>query len=205
MTAHEKVETHASRGVLWQNTTGEGTVRVLRASSGGGLKETHEMTVYNGKPLAPGATKSPFQMADGFIGLQEGFFSRRSRPCFVFTLAPQLTKEGLLELHIALSAEHASLPKCPPGYEGLTGIARIHPTAHQLTHLEVNIPTPISPQVPFASADYAPASIGDKTFWLPTITVSSAVMNKAQVRMVARYSDYHQYTATSTIVSAASE
>ena len=86
ITAHETVETHATRGILWQNSTGEGTVRVLRDPTGGGLKETNEMSVINGKPIASNQQKAqaqiqkgPAQLGDGFFGIQETFFSRRSR------------------------------------------------------------------------------------------------------------------------------
>jgi hypothetical protein len=205
ITAHEKVETHASRGILWQNSTGEGTMRVLRAASGGGLKETHEMTVYNGKPNPPMENKGPSQPTDSFIGVPEMFFSHSARPCFSFTLAPQPTKDGLLELHIALSPEYASLPKCRSGLEGLTGIVRVDPATHQVTHLERTIPNQVAPLSFFASTDYAPAKIGDKTFWLPAATVSSVVVNKVKIHTVVHYSDYHQYTATSTILPATPE
>jgi hypothetical protein len=202
ITAHEKVETHASRGILWQNSTGEGTMRVLRAAPGGGLKETHEMTVYNGKPATPDQRKGVSQPTDAFVGVQGMFFSHSARPCFSFTLAPQPAKDGLLELHIALSPEYASQPRCMSGLEGLTGVARVDPATHQLTHLERTIPNQIGPRSFFASTDYAPAKIGDMTFWLPSATVSSVVINKAKVNTVVHYSDYHQYTASVTLLPA---
>jgi len=211
LTAHETVETHATRGILWQNTSGEGTVRMLRASSGGGLKETHEMTVLNGKPVAPNQQKAqaqlqkgPVQPSDGFFGVQDAFFSRRYRPCYTFTLAPQPAHDGAIELRFASSPEYASLPKCIPGSEGLTGIARIDTATHQLTHLEYATPTQVGHTAPFASTEYAPARIGDKTFRLPAVTAASYAADnaKAHLHTTIHYSDYHQYTATSTIVPA---
>jgi len=202
ITAHETVETHASRGILWQNSTGEGTMRVLRAIPGGALKETHEMTVLHGELAVPDNRKGPFQPPDAFIGLQGMFFRHSGRPCYSFTLAPQPTQDGLLELHIALSPESTSLPNCMsgPGDTGLTGIARVDPATHQLTHLERTFPIQAGPRASFASTDYAPAQIGDKTFWLPTVTVTSGISNKAKVHTTVHYSDYHQYTASSTVL-----
>ena len=179
-------------------------MRVLRAASGGALKETHEMTVLNGKAVPPQENKGPAQPSDAFIGVQAMFFNHSGRPCYGFSLAPQPTKDGLLELHISLSPESASLPNCmaAKGITGLTGIARVDPTTHQLTHLERTIPNIADTNVAFASTDYAPAKIGDKTFWLPAMTVTSSIINKAKVQTVIHYSDYHQYTATSTILPA---
>jgi hypothetical protein len=214
ITAHQKVETHFSRGILWQNSTGEGTVRILRASSGEGLKETHEMTVLNGKPIAPDEQKAqaqlkkgPAQPSDALFGVQDAFFSLRNRPCFSFTLASQPAKDGTIELHFAHSPEYASMPKCQPGLEGLTGIARIDPATHQLTHLEYATPTQVGNTAPFASTDYAPAKIGDKTFWLPAVTAASYAVDNAKVHVhtTTHFSDYHQYTATSTILPATPE
>jgi hypothetical protein len=200
ITAHEKVETHATRGIFWQNSTGEGTMRVLRVASGGDLKETHEMTVVNGKPVAPGDQKGPSQPTDAFIGVQGMFFSHTGRPCYSFTLAPQPNKDGLSELHIALSPEYASLPRCMSGLKDLTGIVRVDSATHQVTHLERTIPNQVAPLSFFASTDYAPARIGDKTFWLPAVSVSSVVINKVKVHTIIHYSDYHLYTSTSTIL-----
>ena len=59
--------------------------------------------------------------------------------------------------------------------------------------------------MPFLSTDYAPVKIGGKTFWLPVVTESTDVINKAKVHTVVRYSDYHQYTASVTILPAAPE
>ena len=183
-------------------------MRVLRAASGGGLKETHEMTVYNGKPATADQRKGVTQSKDAFVGLQGMFFSHSARPCYSFALAPQPTQDGLLELHIALSPEYASLPRCMSGLgdnTGLTGIARVDPATHQLTHLERTIPNQAGPNAPFASTEYAPAKIGDKTFWLPTVNVTSGISNKAKVHITVHYSDYHQYAATSTILPATPE
>jgi hypothetical protein len=205
ITAHEVVQTEASRGILTRRTQGEGTVRVLRVAGGGILEETHQMTTFNKKPLAPGDRKAPAQPADAFSGLMDRFFSRANRPCFAFTLAPQPTQDDPLQLRISLSPDYASRPGCARGLEGLTGVALVDPATHQLTHLEQTVPAADGRGGRFVSTDYAPASIGDKAFWLPIMTLSSDVQGKIRTYTSVYYSDYHQYAANVTILSAAAQ
>jgi hypothetical protein len=183
---------------------GEGTVRVSRASSGL-LEETHQLTTFNKKPIAAGDPKAPAQPADAFSGLMDWFFSRAYRPCFTFTLAPQPTKDDPLQLHISLSPDYASRPGCTRGLEGLTGVALVDPATHRLTHLEQTVPAANGRGGRFVSTDYAPAGIGDKTLWLPILTLSSDIQGKARTYTSVFYSDYHQYAAKVTILSATSQ
>ena len=77
------------------------------------------------------------------------------------------------------------------------------PATHQLTHLEYATPTQVGHRS-LASTEYAPAKIGDKTFRLPAVTATSRATDDAKVhlRTTIHYSDYHQYSATSTILPA---
>jgi hypothetical protein len=205
ITAHEVVHTDTSHGTLSKHSQAEGTVRVLRAANGSPLKETHQMTGRNGKPLASDDPKGAPQLADAFTGAQDLFFSRRNRPCFTFTLAPRPTKDDPLELYIGVSPEYASSPGCPPGLQGLAGVALVDPATHQLTHLARAIPTEGDSPARVVSTDYSPASVGDKTYWLPELTLSSDVQGKTKVFTAVYYSDYHQYAATVTVLAAASQ
>jgi len=205
LTAHEVVRTGASSGILMHRSQGEGTVRVLRAASSGLLEETHQMTSFNKKPIAPGDPKAPAQPTDAFSGLMDRFFSRANRPCFTFTLAPQPTKDDPLQLRISLSPDYASRPDCARGLEGLAGIALVDPATHRLTHLEQTVPAAGGRGGRFVSTDYAPASIGDKTLWLPILSLSSDIQGKTRTCTSVYYSDYHQYAANVTILSATSQ
>jgi hypothetical protein len=205
ITAHEVVQTYASRRFHRQQTRSEGMVQVVRIASAGTLTETHQMTAHNGKPVASDDRAQTTQPSDGFIAEQEMFFSPSTRPCFTFTLAPQPTQSDPLQLHIALSPEYASLAGCPSGLQGLTGIARVDPATHKLIHLERTIPTQAGSPISFVSTDYAPASVGDKTFWLPDLTISTGAQGKSSVYTAVYYSDYHQYAATVTVLTAASQ
>ena len=52
----------------------------------------------------------------------------------------------------------------------------------------------------FASMEYGPQKIGDETLWLPVRM--TAHDPKDEGRMVVRYSNYHRYTANSTVLPA---
>ena len=211
ITAHEVVQTYSSRRFHSQQSRSEGMVQVARIASAGTLMEIHRITARNGKPVASDDRTGPAPTSDGFTGAQEMFFSRANRACFMFTLAPQPIQTEPLQLHIALSPEYSSLSGCPRGLEGLSGTALIDPQTRQLMHLErtvrtgPTIPTQNGSQLSFASTDYVPARVGDRTFWLPDLTISSGVQGKSDVYTAVYYSDYHQYAATVTVLAAASQ
>jgi hypothetical protein len=204
LTAHETITSDASILLYKPHAEAEATVRVVRKVKGGPLVESREYTTLNGKPVAPDKhVVLPTNIYDGFDGFQGLFFTSQHRPCFNFTLAPQTAPATQLELRITLRPD-AAIPNCPSGMEGLLGIARIDPATHQLQHLEWTVPQVAEPRVQIlsASTDYAPTSIGDKTFWLPTEVAQYAINGKTKAKghFTVRYSDYHQYTATSTIL-----
>jgi hypothetical protein len=207
LTAHESIASDASILLYKPHAEAEATVRVVRNAPGGPLVESREYTSLNGKPVATGKhVVLPTNIYDGFDGFQGLFFTGQHRRCFNFTLAPPTAPAALLELHITLSPDTTSLPNCPSNMEGLLGIARIDPATHQLQHLEWTVPQVDAPRVQIlsASTDYAPASIGNRTFWLPIEVAQTAINGKTKARghFTVHYSDYHQYTATSTILPA---
>jgi len=210
LTAHEKIVSDASILLYRPHAEAEATVRVLRKVPGGPLVESREYTLLNGKRVAPDKhVVLPTNIYDGYDGFQGMFFSTPRHRCFNFTLAPQTAPTDSIELRITLRPDAASQPYCPSDMEGLLGIARIDPATHQLKHLEWTVPQVPEPRVQIlsASTDYAPTSIGTKTFWLPIDVVQYAInsKNKAKGHFTVHYSDYHQYTATSTILPATPE
>jgi hypothetical protein len=205
LTAHETIASDASILLYKPHAEAEATVRVVRKLPSGPLLESREYTTLNGKPVTPDKhVVLPTNIYDGFDGFQGLFFTGQHRRCFNFTLAPQTAPATQLEIRITLRADAASLPNCPSGMEGLLGIARIDPATHQLKHLEWTVPQVAEPRVQIlsASTDYAPTSIGDKTFWLPIEVAQYAINGKTKAKghFTVHYSDYHQYTATSTIL-----
>jgi hypothetical protein len=100
--------------------------------------------------------------------------------------------------------------------------AVIDPQTFQILHLEYTaqdstIKAPIAAHLPFMESlpesgnnvytwtvDYAPVELGGKTFWLAKF-VTSDVQDKKLKKPVhlhyeARYSNYHRFTSTSTIL-----
>jgi len=67
-------------------------------------------------------------------------------------------------------------------------------------HIERTLPASDGNNASFLSTDYAPVKIGEKTFWLPVMTESTDVINKAKVHTIVHYSDYHLFTTSSTIL-----
>ncbi|HEV2619493.1 MAG TPA: hypothetical protein VGU23_06085 [Acidobacteriaceae bacterium] len=116
-----------------------------------------------------------------------------------------------LELSISPRSDAAPLPHCVRARRGLAGIVRVDPATSQITHLEYTLPVASAQPIhspSFLSADYAPAKVGDKIFWLPTtVTARWFLSDKRKTPVVwhSRYSDYHLYTASTRILSATPE
>jgi hypothetical protein len=183
----------------------EATIRVTRKLSEDHLDESRQFTIINGKPVdSTDHTGIPFIFHNPLSGYAEEFFTREDRPCFTFVLSPQRHRSAPLELSIATSPGAAEHPQCK-NWNGVTGIVRIDAASHQLIHSETTYPETLeTPKFHrrFASLDYAPVKIGQNTFWLPTTSTMYAVNGKVQMEWIAHYSDYRQFTATSTILPA---
>jgi hypothetical protein len=175
------------------------------------LEESRQITVIDGKPVAPGQGRLPVDLADDFGDLQTTVFSTQHRRCFNFSLSPHPNPNASIELTMSPSPDAATLSYCKKAQEGLTGSVRVDPATLQTTHFEVTIPVAAAVpnhEITFISADYAPAKIGDKAYWLPTTVTARWVSwanGKTPFAWVSHYSDYHQYTATSTILPATPE
>jgi hypothetical protein len=75
----------------------------------------------------------------------------------------------------------------------------------QVTHIEGTNSNPVGKDQAVsgtASVDFAPVTLGGKSFWLPT-TISaftSETPKTNSVRFTAHYSGYHRFAVTTTIV-----
>ncbi len=207
LTAHETILSETSEHIVFGKSAvhAEATMRVMRKTSDGSLEESRQITAVNGKPVASNKRVSlPLTISGGFGDFPAMFFTSQHQSCFHFVLAPHLRPDAPLELSISLNPDASTLPQCKPAPTGLTAIARIDPTTHQLIHLEQTFPD--GPEAPgfrilFISVDLAPTLVGQNTFWLPTTLVTHAVDGKNRKSWISHYSDYHQFTATSTILS----
>ena len=205
LTADEDIVSDASYlGMFRKRVEAHATFRAIRKPDGGFLNESRQITILNGKPVPPGEhVNLPSTLFGGFGRFQDMFFTTQHRPCFNFVLAPNPIPGASLQIDITLSSAAAANPGCEPGLQGLTGIARIDPASGQLTHLERTIPAPVATRgnyAIYASVDSAPTKVGDETFWLPTLVIGDVQQGKIKGRFTAHYSNYHRYTATSTIL-----
>jgi hypothetical protein len=201
LTAHESIISKADEFVFVGKNTAkaEATVHIVRKPPEGNWTEIREFTVFNGKPVTPRTRiLLPFNLVDSYNDTESSFFSVKNRPCYSFALAAQAGHDAPLELVITPIADAASSTQC----KGDSGTARIDPATHHLTHLEYNHPAGTNYSRWFHSIDYAATKVGDKTFWLPAVVTTRVVIGKTPNEWTARYSDYHQYTASVKILPA---
>jgi hypothetical protein len=201
LSAHESIISKVDEHVVFGKNTAkaEATVHIVRKSPGGDWTEDREFTVLNGKPVAPNTRVSlPFNLENSYNDTESLFFSVQNRPCYNFALATQTGHDAPLELTITPVSGAGTLAQC----QGYSGMARIDPATHHLTHLEYNHPAGTSYSLWFHSIDYAATKVGDRTFWLPSLATTRVVIGKTPDEWSARYSDYHQYTASVTILPA---
>ena len=207
LNAHESIESKSSWLIYRPHATAEATVHIAH-NAAGTMLESRQYTMLNGKPVAVDQHVTlPADVTDDFnYNIQAMVFTHKLRGCYNFSLESQAVPGAPLDLRISFKPDGVA-HGCPARLNGLTGVARVDPAAHQLIHLGLNIPN--GPGEPYfrilsASNDYAPVKIGDKTFWLPTATAEDLVnnRNKAKGHFTVHYSDYHQYTASVTILPA---
>ena len=211
LAAHESIVSKVDEVVFFGKSVykAEAAVRMVHKSMGGPMEESRQIMVLNGKAVAPNEQAHlPFDFVDDFDDFQTEFFSAQHRRCYNFTLAPHSNRSVPLELSITPRSDAAPQLQCTAAEKGLAGMVRIDPSAGQLTHLEFTLPVAAAEPIhhpTFLSVDYAPAKVGDKTFWLPTTVIAHWVGGadrKTPFAWVSRYSDYHQYTASVTILPA---
>jgi hypothetical protein len=203
LTAHESITTKLDEVVFFgrNGDKAKANVRLVRKSPDSSeFKETRQLTMLNKKTAEPGQhTGLMVDYYDDFNDWQSVIFSVQHRACFSFVLAPHSDPAALLLLTISPLPDTAKLPDCAITKRGLTGSATIDPAAHQITHLEFTLSNALngpSENNLSPSIDYAPAKVGDKTFWLPTTVAAHFNFGKSRWEWHSRYSDYHQYTST---------
>ena len=209
ITADEAIESETSfMGLLPDRTRAQGTFRVLRAEGDERLKESRQLVTVNGKPVDPAKhVRLPFTLFGGFGSFQEMFFTPAHRVCFDFRQLPDPGPGGTLQIAVSSQPSERWPAPCPDAFRMVTGLVRIDPTTHQITHFErtVSPAAPRSDLAPFASVDLAPAKVGDDTFWLPTTVVGSTISGKIHAHFTAHYSNYHRYAASIKLLPGATE
>jgi hypothetical protein len=199
-------------GKLKHETTVDAHFRVTRsAGQAGALDESREVKAIDGKPSSNSKIKMPLSFGGGFSGALAKFLSAERRPCFDYQPDPSYAASSGTEA-FTFTAREAALkePACTSIQSGTTGKFVIDSATAQVIHIERTAPNSVGKDrvvLGTAAVDFAPVTLSGKSFWLPfTITAfTSETPQTNSFRFTARYSNYHRFAASSTILPATSD
>ncbi len=176
------------------------SIRVFSADGGKTLREARTYLTLNGKPVAAGrGTVVPFQLNGAFSQLAGAYLSAAHRPCYTFTAAHTPASSGITRLKFESSYP---LPAgCTNAGVVLAGVLDLDTASAHIRRLQrtvLSVPDG-KPMATVISVEYAPAMVGNQTFWLPTTLY--AEYDKGAGHFRATYSNYHQYTSSATLLT----
>ncbi|HEY4380528.1 MAG TPA: hypothetical protein VGN01_09295 [Acidobacteriaceae bacterium] len=195
----------------------ESSFQVKRTSPDDSTHETRQVRLVNGiPPKDPHKIQPPWTFSGGFANV----ISFVNSKCDDFRLAQPPDARTIVVLANPKPAAADRPASCSA--ESYTLKAVIDPATFQIIHLEQTtqdavLKLPMAAHLPFMESfpesrnnvlswavDYAPVELGGKTFWLAK-SVTSDFQDKKQKKPVhlhyeARYSNYHRFTSTSTIL-----
>ena len=196
-------------GKLKHETTIDGVFRVTR--SGETLEESREVKTINGEPSSTKKLNMPISFSGGFSGALAKFLSAERRECFNYRSDPSAPVSPGTEAFTFTAREAAAKqPACSTIQPGTTGRFVVDSATMQVTHIERTVPNPIGRDqsvLGTAAVDFAPVNLNGKSFWLPsTVTAFTTDTPKTSAfRFTAKYSNYHRFTASSTILPTTSD
>lgn len=175
----------------------EGVFRVTRTGPADEpFVEGHRFKWVDGKP-APPKFSFPFFLSGAFangVG-----FSRERMKCFVTREeAAGKPDEAVL---IRESKPGPVQPGCEQMIAGAIDRIVVDRASGRIVHVEMTNPVAMAKkfkQPYFALIDYAPVTIGEREYWLPSRVATHD--DKDEGRFEVRYSNFHRYGATFTIV-----
>lgn len=194
----------------------ESSFSMVRSSDGKSFRETRVKQLVNGIKPKNQKVAPPYFFSGGIVNV----LSLVSDTCNNFAFAQDAQTADNSNIVIAVTPRPAS-PEVPAHCKATwrhswRAKLVIDPKLFQVLHLEYSVQD-VSfglashlPFVPFPSthntmsftADYAPMTLGGKTFWLPQ-TITSTVTDKVRpitLEYLAHYTHYHVFTSTSTIL-----
>jgi hypothetical protein len=198
-------------GKLKHETTIEALFRVTRSAAPDvTLEESREVKSINGKPSTSKKLEMPISFSGGFSGALAKFLSAERRQCFDYRPDPSASASGTEAITFAASEAAAKQPSCSTIHPGTTGRFVVDSATMQVTHIERTVPNPVGRDqsvLGTAAVDFAPVTLNGKSFWLPsTITAFTTETPKTSTfRFTAKYSNYHRFTASSTILPTTSD
>ncbi len=194
---HELVTSqYAHKGKVQKEVKMEGTLRETRATSGDEpFVEKYQFTTVDGKP-APQKWKIPYFVSLGFANAI-GFSAPGDEVCYTYQL--RIEPNGQKRLDLA-ARPNSTAPICHDHIESYRKTVILDPAGH-LLHIERSMSEADARRlkdVPYGEMDYAPEQLGDQVLWLPTRLLAHDA--KDEGRMIAIYSNFHIYTAKTTIL-----
>jgi hypothetical protein len=192
----------------------ESSFEMVRDSSGSGLRETRIKNLVNGRAPKNQKVTPPFTFRGGFADVIS--FTENKCADYRFAEAPS---DGKPIVVLGSSKPSSSdRPAACTTQQALDLKAFIDPETFQVLRLEKTVqdiatglvghvpfvPMPSSHNVLTLSVEYTPIELGGKTFWLTkTVTADMKDKNKPiRLHYEAHYTNYHRFTATSTILPA---
>ncbi|MBB5344725.1 hypothetical protein [Tunturibacter empetritectus] len=199
-------------GQLKHETTVEALFRVTRSPSPDGIvAESREVKSINGKPSSIKKLNMPISFSGGFSGALAKFLSADRRECFDYQSDRSFpVSPGIEAFTFAARESAAKQPACASIQPGTTGKFVIDSATAQVTHIERTVPNPVGKDqavLGTASVDFAPVTLNGRSFWLPTTIVAftTETPKTNAFRFTAKYSNYHRFAASSTILPTTSD
>jgi hypothetical protein len=199
-------------GTLKHETAVEALFRVARsAAPAGTLEESREVKSVNGKPSSSKKLDMPISFSGGFSGALAKFLSADRRECFDYQADPSSPASAGTEAFTFTAREAAAKqPACVSIQPGTTGKFVVDSVTAQVIHIERTVPHPIGKDqavLGTAAVDFAPVTLNGRSFWLPSTVVAftTETPKTNAFRFTAKYSNYHRFAASSTILPTTSD
>lgn len=201
ITADEAIVSDLSQhGIYRAHGRATATLRVFPAEAGKQLREERTYLTIDGKPVrADKRTLLPFELNGAFSAIAEKFFTPAHVLCYSFAAMPPAA-DGSVQYSFVGKADLSANCKTTEGI--LHGLVQADAVTAEIRHLEYTVTSPAPPggqHITFIGVEYAPATIGSQTFWLPKTL--NADLNGNLGHFNAVYSGFRRYKATVTIRS----
>lgn len=195
----------------------ESAFRMTRGSNHE-MQESRTGKLLNGKPSTARRVSLPYSFTGGFVDVLQSLGSA----CIDFRFGVLGAGEPNGNIVVFGASKPASTTESKCSGEKRESKILIDPVSFQILqldmtyhdlHLKPNLMARLFAAMPSdhnvvkTTITYAPTTLGDRTFWLPTAIENtlSDTTKPTSFRYRASYSNYHRYTATSTIVPTVSQ
>jgi hypothetical protein len=216
----EHVVSQVTPGLRNQNTVTDSTFRLKRAGGADktiSLDESREVKTVNGQPAKSQNIAGPSILSGVFEGAL-AVVTASQQVCMNYTLERIKRNDPAAPYVVRFASviTPQNSRDCLLQEDG-KGRAFIDPATLQITRLELTTPHhTIIPGGPYASritgqwflaVDYAPITLGEKTFWMPTTIASRETSGAGTFHQIvwsfrATYRNFHKLEVTSRILPA---